>query len=689
MKWKSFISVSLLLICSSFSFAQFSPEQQKAIDSLNAVINNAKSTSVNLTSAYVELSEILYLSNPDTLIPLSLKAKEVAEKAISSEDLSAEEKISINVSLSIAINNLGYIYSNKGDISKALEYYHKSLKIREQTNDLKGMANSYSNLAYVYIEQGDVALALEYMNKALSIQKKIDDKVNMAITYNNLSSIYFDTRELDKAAEYSNMAIEIQQEIGDKPNLAMSYTNMGNIYKIQRELPTAINYFLRSLEIQKEVGDKHGMAYTYHNLAGVKALSFTYNNDKNELKEARKYAEKGLELAFEVGFPEVIKRNANILHKIALREGNYKEAYEMRNLEIQMIDSLEDEQALKAAAQQQAKYEYEKAEAVKDAAHQKELEKQRAVAAAEEKRKNAIILSVSIGLVLVLLLSVFLFNRFRVTRKQKQTIQQQKEEVDEKNKEILDSINYAKRIQTAMLPPEKLVRQYLPDSFIFFQPKDIVAGDFYWMETIKSPLEGGEGDVVFFTAADCTGHGVPGAMVSVMCSNALSKAVKELGIYQPAKILDKTVELLEERFSKSEEEVKDGMDLALCSLNLKTNQLEYAGANNPLYHISNGELKEIKADKQPVGKHFERKPYANHIINLQPGDTLYIFSDGFIDQFGGDKGKKYKAVNFKNLLISIQQESMEKQKQLIKEAFENWKGNLEQIDDVCIVGVRV
>jgi serine phosphatase RsbU (regulator of sigma subunit) len=272
-------------------------------------------------------------------------------------------------------------------------------------------------------------------------------------------------------------------------------------------------------------------------------------------------------------------------------------------------------------------------------------------------------------------------------------VEQQKSIIEEKNHEILDSISYAKRIQTAILPPPKLVKEHIDKSFILYKPKDIVAGDFYWME----PQE----NHVLFAAADCTGHGVPGAMVSVICNNGLNRAVREFGLTDPGEILDKTRELVIEEFEKSEEEVKDGMDIALCSLEVSSGvrqltdvsrtHLKYAGAHNPLWIIRKGarEIEEIKADKQPIGKFGKAVPFRTNEIELQAGDTFYIFSDGFADQFGGEKGKKFKAKNFKELLLSIQDKSMEKQVSLIDAAFEKWKGNLEQLDDVCIIGVRV
>ena len=258
-------------------------------------------------------------------------------------------------------------------------------------------------------------------------------------------------------------------------------------------------------------------------------------------------------------------------------------------------------------------------------------------------------------------------------------IEKQKEVVEEAHKEITDSIAYAKRIQSAILPSARIVKEYLKESFILYKPKDVVAGDFYWMEPLK------EG--VLFAAADCTGHGVPGAMVSVVCNNALNRSVREYGLTDPGVILDKTREIVIHEFEKAEEEVKDGMDIALCLLN--GNKLKYAGANNPLWIIRTGEIIETKANKQPIGNFDNLLPYTTHTFNLEKGDAIYIFSDGYVDQFGGVKGKKFKAKPFRLLLLSIQDKPMEQQRLLIDEAFENWKGNLEQIDDVCVIGVKI
>jgi serine phosphatase RsbU (regulator of sigma subunit) len=192
---------------------------------------------------------------------------------------------------------------------------------------------------------------------------------------------------------------------------------------------------------------------------------------------------------------------------------------------------------------------------------------------------------------------------------------------------------------------------------------------------------------IFFAVADCTGHGVPGAMVSVVCNNALNRSVREHGLTIPGEILDKTRDIVVQEFEKSEEDVKDGMDIALCSI--EGMKLQYAGAYNPLWIIRNGELIETKANKQPIGQFDNPEPYTTHSFDLEKGDAIYIFSDGYVDQFGGERGKKFKSKAFRELLLSIQDKNMEEQKKSIDETFETWIGDLEQIDDVCVIGVRV
>lgn len=272
-----------------------------------------------------------------------------------------------------------------------------------------------------------------------------------------------------------------------------------------------------------------------------------------------------------------------------------------------------------------------------------------------------------------------LFTFLTAQKKTQRMLTSQMKIVKKQKQEITDSILYAKRIQSAILPPFKLIHSQLKNHFILYEPKDIIAGDFYWLEQIENKI--------LFAVADCTGHGVPGAMVSVVCNNALNRSVREYKLTDPGQILDKTREIVMQEFEKSEEEVKDGMDIALCSL--AGNKLEYAGAHNPLWIIRNGKILENKANRQPIGKLDNPLPFTTHNIDLEEGDVIYLFSDGYIDQFGGEDGKKFKPKAFRQLLLSIQNESITEQKKIIQSTFETWKGDREQIDDVCIMGVRI
>lgn len=290
---------------------------------------------------------------------------------------------------------------------------------------------------------------------------------------------------------------------------------------------------------------------------------------------------------------------------------------------------------------------------------------------------------IMLGVIILIALILIPYTRkiLREDQKQKETFLMQKRLIEEKNKDITDSINYALKIQNAILPPLNQFRDSFKDSFVFYRSKDIVAGDFYWFEQ--------SGDEVFVAVADCTGHGVPGAMVSVICSNALHRVVNELKIRDTGQILDKTTDLVIETFEKGGQEIKDGMDICFCRFNTRTRELQYSGANNPLYVISDGEFSDVKPDKQPIGKYAERKPFTTHIVDLKEGDAIYLFTDGFADQFGGQNGKKFKYKPFKEMLIRNFQASMQDQMKEVDKVFSAWKGDFEQIDDVCVIGLRV
>jgi serine phosphatase RsbU (regulator of sigma subunit) len=285
---------------------------------------------------------------------------------------------------------------------------------------------------------------------------------------------------------------------------------------------------------------------------------------------------------------------------------------------------------------------------------------------------------------------------------QRDMVAKQRDLVSEQKKEITDSIDYAQRIQMALLPGKEYLDQLLPEHFVFYKPKDVVSGDYYWIREVQNSL--------VIVAADCTGHGVPGAFMSMLGITLLDEEFGKPGISSAGEILENLRSRVKKMLVQSgqADEQKDGMDLALAIIHKESKELEFAGANNPLYLIRKSSevsgtevglkaklqghgshLFELKGDRQPIGVHWEETPFTTHRIKLLDSDTLYVFTDGFIDQFGGEQRKKFKSKRFKELLLSIQNENMQKQRQLLEQSFDTWRSDVEQIDDVCIVGVRL
>ena len=269
-------------------------------------------------------------------------------------------------------------------------------------------------------------------------------------------------------------------------------------------------------------------------------------------------------------------------------------------------------------------------------------------------------------------------------------LEEKNEIIEEKNKDISDSINYAQRIQQAVLPPMEKLDKLLKEYFILYKPKDVVSGDFYWHAKVQTTPPGGDPDhnIVVLAAVDCTGHGVPGALMSIIGSTILNQTIANAAINTPAEALA----FLNKEVTKSLNSIKDGMDMALVAINLDKMELQYAGANNPIYIVRDKKFIEIKADKQAIGAdtdNAEVKVFTNHVIPLQKGDCIYLFTDGYADQFGGPLGKKFKYKKFQELLVEIQDNTTEEQKHILNYHHEQWKGDLEQVDDILVIGVRV
>jgi len=595
------------------------------------------------------------------------------------KDILEQERKVIDLYRGGALNNLGLYYEFQvGNTSKALEYYLNALMLFEKLEDDFGEAMMLNRIGTIYTNQDNIEKGFEYYKKSLEIYQNLNEEKEISNPLNNLGSYYKDKQDHLLALEYYKRSLAIDIKNKNQQGAATVLSNIGGIYVAQKKYSEALISFIKGLTIAEEVGDKNVISLILNHIGQV------YYN-QGDYHSALFNANNALKIAKEGNYINRIGNSSLLLSHAYAALGAPTEALEMYKVHISIKDSMTNENTRIDAVRQQAKYEYDKQKAIDDATRDKQITIEQ-----EAKEKQKIILYATIlGLSLVAVFLIFVFNRLRVTRKQKLIIEGAHQELSEKNNEILDSITYAKRIQNAILPPDGFVKKNLPNSFVYYQPKDIVAGDFYWIKTI-----GNNSDTVLFAAADCTGHGVPGAMVSMVCNNALNRSIKEYDLTDPGKILDKTREIVIEEFSVSNDRrgekldyVKDGMDIALCSL--KDNKLMYSGANNPLWIVRAGEILITKANKQPIGRFRSSDSFTTHTFEVQKGDIIYIFTDGYVDQFGGDKGKKFMAKAFKSLLLSIQDKSMDEQQEAINQAFLSWKGDLEQVDDICIVGVRI
>jgi tetratricopeptide (TPR) repeat protein len=692
-------------------------------DSLALAVNEKVNNKTGAANNYINMGIVYSYEGKYT------KALESEFKA-----LAICEQLSDEAACSSAYGNIGFIYSSQGNYEQALTYEYKSLAISEKSGDKTNMALNYDNIGNVYDGEENYTKALEFYSKGLDINREIGNKRGIATDMGNISTVYYVQHNYTKALEFNLKALSLFKEVHDERGIALAYNSLGNIYakflKIAIENRNAgsdslgkkaLDYYNRALSISREIGEEEGTAVNMYGIGSVLTMQRKYS-------QAKTFLDTALVMSKGMGDKESVRDEYSFIAVLDSATGNFKQGLEDFKKYVVYRDSLVNEANTKKTVQEQMNYEFEQ----KQAAQKAEQDKKDAIAEQERNKQKVIRNSFIAGFALMLALAFFIFRGYvqkqkanivitqqkEEVEKQKVLVEQQKGLVEQKNKDILDSILYAKRLQDAILPPMSLIKQYLPESFVFYKPKDIVAGDFYWLERA--------GDTIFIAAADCTGHGVPGALVSVVCSNALNRTVKEFGITEPGKILDKVCELVLETFEKSEDNVQDGMDISLCALTLLSPKGEgvtdtiigysstaattdtslpkgregvrvsWAGANNSLWYTVNGEMMEIGPDKQPIGKYYNAKAFTTHtftIPKISPlgsgGAMLYLFTDGYADQFGGPTGKKFKYKQFQEKLLAISHQPLAEQKNILEHTFDEWKGSLEQVDDVLVIGIRV
>ncbi|MDB4710686.1 tetratricopeptide repeat protein [Flavobacteriales bacterium] len=604
------------------------------------------------------------------------------------KSLEMSRKNKDNTFASNTLSNIGVLYRIKGDYVEAIKCYNQSMELNIKDGKEDEISGCLGNIGRIHLLEGNVDKAINYYEKGLAIEIKQNKRNEIANSYLNLGVCFKEKGELEKVYDYYEKALLIFQEIEDRNGVASVYNNLGTIQQdigdslieskpseSKKYYSKAMSYYNKSLAISKEIKDIESEALNLHNM-GYVFLRL------GEFKKAIKLGEKALELNLKIEDVNSLKEEYEFLYLAYKATNMHKEALEMHERFFSIKDSVKSDEFKYEIERQEYQAEFNKREEVLKVKQQQKNE----LINEEEIRSKIILAAIILVAFLVTIFSIFIIRRLQISKGLNNTILKQQKEVlfayqqlEEKNKEVMDSINYANRIQTAILPREKMIKELLNEAFIIYKPKDIVAGDFYWIEKSK--------DGILFAAADSTGHGVPGAMVSVVCNYALNRSLKEFGLTDPGKILDKTRDIVVGEFEKSDEDVKDGMDIALCSINgLK---LKYSGANNPLLIVRESGLIIVKANKQPIGKTHNPTPFKTHEIQLKKEDQIYLFSDGFSDQFGGEKGKKLKLKPFKELILETSKQPILKQKEKISEFFEDWRRGYEQVDDVCIISIRV
>jgi serine phosphatase RsbU (regulator of sigma subunit) len=577
-------------------------------------------------------------------------------------------------------NLLGDIARVSGNLPLSLDYLLKASAVFEKTGNKAGEGRSMIAIGNVYFSQHQYPQAALTFEKVLHIRESLGDSSGVADCCNNLGASYKHTSQFDMAFGYYNRALRIYQSTHNMGGVSFIYSNLSSCYMDMGKAAEALDYGLKGLHIDEEMQSKNDIAISCQNIAEA------YQN-LHQYDKALEYGMRSLTMCKELKDAEGIELGYGELSSIYAAKKDFEKAYANFVLYSQMKDSLFNSESSKQIAGMNAKYENGKKEqAILLLNKDKELSDSR------DKKKNILIYAALAGLALMagLVTLIFRSNKHkqranRLLSMQKEEIARQKDMVEEKNKEVTDSIRYAKRIQEAILPGMDLVHSLASDSFVLFKPKDIVSGDFYWFE--KS------GPWLLFAVADCTGHGVPGAFMSIVGSNLLNQCVNEKGMTNPALILDDLniglSRTLHQNYSESG--VKDGMDIALCAVNTNTLQMAYAGAYNPLWIVSVGAMQELKADKFPVGAFIgeELKKFHATEVQLKKGDCLYLFSDGYADQFGGTKGKKFKYKPLQELVLSMAGMPMQEQEYKLQSTLETWKMGFEQTDDVCVIGIRV
>jgi len=654
------------------------------------------------------------------------RVQQNGEKAIAYFDKAEKiaEKIKDKNQQAYILGAIGEVYRQQSDFALALKYLNKSINIAKILNNKSLVSNNYYSIGEIYLSNSDFNKALEYLEMALKPAKELNDNIRISDVYASIGDVYSNQGDAQKAEEYYKNALSISTQISYLHTKSYCYFALGELKRSENQYDLAMEYFSRSMAIAESINDNWRIADCLNMIGDLYTTRLNYVKAEETLEKglgvareagnkasegsmltsladlylkqkdypkAQKYAEQSLVIANQINLATNKKSVSESLYKIYEKLGDYRKAFEYHVMYKDVSDSSRREEVAKKLVQQQMQMEFNEKKAIADI----EQTKKDALKEAELHKQQVYTIISIVGLLLMLVLAVFIF---RSQRKQKQAnilLAKQKYLIEHQKQEITDSINYSKRIQTAILPHDDQIQKYLPQSFFLYKPKDIVSGDFYFLGVPKKK-KGEEiqatGPIVV-AAADCTGHGVPGALMSVISYQNLNEVSRNYS--EPKDMLRKLNYRIKVALKQSDDNksTRDGLDIALSSIKYISEtqaEVKFAMANRPVYIFKDAEFLELKPTKHAIGGYTARKQeFEQHEIILNRGDVFYLCTDGYADQFGGDRNKKFTTPRFKELLKSIYHLAIDEQKTQLEEAILSWKGENEQLDDILVIGILI
>lgn len=611
------------------------------------------------------------------------------------EALTINKEIENNQEIARNLTNLGSVYRLFGNYELAINQHLEALNIYEGLQNNEGIAWSALNIARLFKMMKNYNKSLEYINQSLKIYQQIEEdnqvRVGVTLCLKEFGDVYYKMGDFDKAVEYSNRVLEMNKKSGNQLGVANSLSTLGKIYFDAGDFSKATTYLKRSKTLKDSLNDHTETALLLRYLGKINLINGNLHEAGTDLKNS-------LDFAIKQHLKEDVKEAYLALSELYEHKGNHAKALEYYKFYTGLKDSLNNQKINELELQ----YEFDKM--------QRQIEFEQKQKDAEQKarlqKRNILIWVFAAGFLFMFIFAYFIYKSYQrkkrtniILTQQKKEIENQKDEIEaqrdfvtkqrdqiaHQNEIITDSIEYAKRIQSALLPQENYLEKLLPEHFVFMKPKNIVSGDFFWVTEKQNKI--------IVAVADCTGHGVPGAFMSMLGVAFLNEIVNNSSKVMPDLILNRLrdfiIRSLHQEYGYSGS--KDGMDMALISIDKKTQIMEYAGAYNPVFIIRSRELHEIKGDKMPIGIHAVKvdKEFTNHQFQLQKEDMIYLFSDGYVDQFGGKDGMKLKMKPFKELLIKISEKPMDKQYKALENYMEKWQGDYSQLDDMIVMGIKI